>query len=372
MKIAYVFSANYWKKDGVSKKISSQISLWREMGHDVSGFCLTPYKYRNENPQPFDFKVIPFKKSRLNFVNNSDFLSRFMQSNGLSENLENLEPDVIYFRYETYKPFLKNLLSFPCKRVMEVNTIDVVENRTLAFNSVKNFAICIYSYFTRNKIFKRVDKLVTITDEIAKHESIAKFNLPHVAIPNPIDLSKVNTLKRKKDQRERKPKVLFLGSRNFPWFGVDLILKLAESVKDKLDFVLIGALGVDSPPTNVDVHNYLSGSELKEVVGTCDISMSSAALFRYGLNEAATLKVREYLAWGFPLILCHTDSAFKNQNPGPDWVLQIPNQETGLQENLEKIVDFCYKHRDTLVAEDEVKKYLDIEKLEAKRIDFLS
>jgi hypothetical protein len=371
LKIAYVFSARFWSKDGVSSKINSQILHWRRLGHDVSGYCLTPYSRAEEDCSEYAFEKAVFNSSGVSLIDLSEMLSRFCAQDDLVAKLKDFSPDVIYLRYETYKPFIGQLYRMRFPVILEVNTIDTIENRVLAKKSVIKRLLYWYSNITRKRVFGQTAGLVTITEEIGTHKDVAKFKKDFIAIPNPVDISQRTILKT--DSVKNLPKLLFIGSSNFPWFGVDKIIELARKTVGKLEFCFIGSLEIDhdSLPENVEVNGYMSGEKLSEKLTECSIAISSMALYRYGLNEAATLKVRDYILWGFPTILGHVDSAFKNHKT-PEWILQLPNTPDNVTNNIDRIVDFCERQHGKIVTHAESAIFLDFKKSEESRLRFFA
>ena len=57
------------------------------------------------------------------------------------------------------------------------------------------------------------------------------------------------------------------------------------------------------------VHGKLFGTELDALLSKADVGLASFGLFRIGLHEGCTLKVREYLASGLPVYSNHVDSS---------------------------------------------------------------
>jgi glycosyltransferase involved in cell wall biosynthesis len=53
---------------------------------------------------------------------------------------------------------------------------------------------------------------------------------------------------------------------------------------------------------DVVFHGFRSGSELDEIASVSDIAVCSLGLHRLGLTDVSPIKVREYMAQGFPMI----------------------------------------------------------------------
>src|SRR5690606_28189979 len=117
MRIAYVtiHVAPEIMQGGVGKKIKSQMSIWRERGHEVSLFSLTP-------------DVIPFPEGRqFVFDAKTNLLKRETnRAFGLMRMLDSIrayKPDVIYLRFGLYSYPLHRLFKI-APVVLETNSDD--------------------------------------------------------------------------------------------------------------------------------------------------------------------------------------------------------------------------------------------------------
>lgn len=109
------------------------------------------------------------------------------------------------------------------------------------------------------------------------------------------------------------PELLFVASSFVPWHGLDLVLN--EVKNNKSDFILHVVGSVDKNDLElckkdhrVVTHGQLNSEQLKKLGRRCWCGLSSFALFRKGMNQACTLKVREYLDSGLPVYAGHGDS----------------------------------------------------------------
>lgn len=97
-----------------------------------------------------------------------------------------------------------------------------------------------------------------------------------------------------------------------------------------------------------------------------NIGIGTLALHRKGMKEASPLKVREYLAYGLPVILGYKDTDVD----GKDFVLNIGNYELNVNENKQQITDFVNEWSDRRVDQEQVIQLIDWEMKEQRRLKF--
>ena len=87
----------------------------------------------------------------------------------------------------------------------------------------------------------------------------------------------------------------------------------------------------------VTFHGPLYGEALEALIASCDLGVGSLGMFRYGLQQGMTLKVREFMARGLPFISAVVDPAL------PDGTRLLPagvsNDETPIA--MAEIVTFA-------------------------------
>jgi hypothetical protein len=71
------------------------------------------------------------------------------------------------------------------------------------------------------------------------------------------------------------------------------------------------------------------------------VACGTLALHRNNMEEASTLKVREALAFGVPLIIAYRDTDL--EGVAADRILRLPNTPNNVSENIEAIKDFAYR-----------------------------
>ncbi len=330
----------------------SQVDAWKEMGHTVRIFNL----------------IVTESQSKTNILNAEIFLRKsiFIGNKELLKALELLRPDIIYLRFEPFKPFLYTILK-KYKTVLEINTDDLQEQLLHAKNSLVWKLRYWFNKATRSLMLSNCSGMVTVTEELSRIPNFSRYKKPMLAVPNSIVLSKFSTLKKRNNLKI--PQVYFMGNFNRKWHGVDKIIRLASMCKDQLYFHIVGgACEVDNIPPNVTMYGYLDKDDYTKIIEKCDVGIGSLSFHTIPLWEACPLKVREYLAYGLPIIIGYTDTAFLRNKP--DWILEIPNTENNVEEYRNEIVEFCIRMKDVVIPIKEVKPFVDSNIIEKEKIHF--
>jgi len=193
---------------------------------------------------------------------------------------------------------------------------------------------------------KQVLGFIGVTKEIATYENnIYKTNLPELFYPNGIDTENI-VLAEDKRKNEQMNAVFMSGSFN-PWHGLDLLLVALLKNKElvianNLTIHLIGKLTehqliqINKMDIGIKVYGHLDISQYQSILKKCDFGIGSLAMFREGLSEGSTLKVREYLAAGIPVYSGHKDSALPQNFPYYYYEPKI---------NIENMVNFGIRMR---------------------------
>ncbi len=349
MKIAYLLSHDITRNDGVTLKISTQVEEWRALGHDVEVYCQVP----NVGDSILTANQYAIGSSYLK--------SRLTVNHSLVADMTRFSPDVVYFRYDTFSSSVRKIFQlFPV--VTEINTNDLHEywglfKKEQSLKSLMRFM----AYFTfRGMVFKKVIGIVGVTQELVLNENIAKFHKPSIAVSNSIDINQYPCLK---DPNTNSNGIFFIGTPNQPWHGVDLIEELASKLS-QYHFHVVGLEG-DSTP-NLSYHGYLGREEYQSILKTCCTCIGSLAMYRNEMYESNSLKVREYIAGGFPVILGCQDSAYVDMEQ-PQW-MKVIDTSKGL--DIEEIERFIEKYKNFVIP-DEQKWPISSQYNERRRLKFI-
>jgi Glycosyltransferase Family 4 len=350
MRIAYVC---YWfllERDGVAYKIDGQVGRWRAAGHEVEVFCLT----RSGNTRE-GWRLFPFDSTA----------GRFAATRELAGAVGAWRPDVVYLRYDLFLPPLQRVLRrFPT--VVEVNADDREEVR---LRLVRTRASGLYNEVNRRILLGRAKALVTVTRELSRSPSFTRFRKPTRVIGNGVDLDALRELPPPANER---PQIVFLGSVDQVWHGVDKLGALARLMPDA-DFHVVGYARQDfrfTPPDNLYAHGALARHEFEPILARADLAIGTLALHRKHMNEACPLKVREYLGYGLPVVLGYRDTDWLDVSPW--FLLELPNEEGNAVGHLAEIRAFLEQVRGRRVPRAEVADRIGAASKERARLELLA
>lgn len=355
MKIAYVAHVSS-RSNGVLAKVRAQAAIWRGIGHDVRIF------YVSNAP-------VPCEKTYLVWRN----FERLNARGGMLSDIEAFSPDMVYLRPGKITLNTQIMLhKFGRKMVVEINSNYIEEGRHNAHKSFLKYAAYRFNVSYFPYVARSVAGIVCVTHEL---EALSAFSSQpnKMVVPNGI-LLKADML-CKQNAPEGPVRILFLGSPDQPWHGVDTLPNLAQRLGDGFHIHVIGPrtmqLGQERLPQNITVHGYMDRAEYSRLIASMHIGLGSAALYRNKMNEACPLKVREYIASGFPVILPYRDSAFSKECP--EWVLRTPNEPNAFRDMsvVSRIGDFCVRYRDFVVQHHASASYVDAAVLEADKVEHL-
>jgi hypothetical protein len=351
MRIAYLINHDIRRNDGVTVKIRAQIGEWKRQGEIVQVFSYVPEK--GESILPAD-----------QFPRGNYLTSRLLRDHALLNAIEDFRPDLLYLRYDVWSVTIGELIrKYPV--VAELNSIDINEMRLLwvEHRTVKSF-LRYHSYrVLRNLVLTRLDGAIAVTREIAQHRAFRNHIRHSIVVPNGIDLQSFPVVKNRMIADEPL-RLFFIGTPNQPWHGVDLIELIAEKVPD-WEFHFVGFEKNNS--NNCYYYGYQSVTRYLKILERCHICVGSMALSRNGMEEACPLKVREYLAYGFPVVLGYNDSAFLHREL-PEWVFHFRQPATN--DEIARLREFGERNRHRVVSRDET-GMIDVRNLESKRLGFL-
>lgn len=350
MRIAYVCYLNADGHHGVSRKISMQTASWVTAGHDVAVFCVS----NGAVELPFEATTRVFSGLRARLRATSDLVEAALVAT----------PDVAYVRYDLFLPPLPRLLR-RAATIVEVNS-DLGREVALWDDAMAGAGA--YERFNRRVILGRAAGIVCTAYELERRVVPPRVSAPRIVIGNGVDLDAFTTLPSPSNDR---PRAVYIGFPDQPWQGVDKLLRLAELLPE-VDFEIVGfgreALPAE-PPTNVRARGLLERREYEAVFAGCDIGIGPLALHRKGLEEAATLKTREYLAYGMPVLIAQRDPDFPDDDRW--FFLRIPNTEGNVEHHAAEIGAFARAMRGRRVARHEIEASIGIRDKEARRLAFM-
>lgn len=364
MKIAYIISQAADKLDGIGDKVVGQISTWRELGHDARIMSFAP-----RSGSALDSTV--GWVFGLEYPLGDPILGKIYR---LFQYLRGLwvlfwwRPDVVYAR-AGYRPFGCDLWSFlGAKVILEINS-DLVKE---VENHLETGAVDVAEGQRRLTLWKdslaKCDGMISVSYQMDEANIQFITSQSHAVVWNSVDFGEAANYVRTNAGNPR-PKLCFIGSKDYSWNGLDILKDFAAEMVGKLDFVVIGASDNDLRSENVEVVPYLRRDDMLKVLAGCDVGLGTLALFRKGLNECSALKVRDYALLGMPIILAYKETPFVGQDV-PNWILEIPNNEESLKEFSAKILSFCEKWKGISFNSNEAKPFYHSAYVEHRRMEF--
>ncbi len=362
MKIAYLVSAGVVAvpTSGVVKKIESHIREWERLGHEVRLFALVPPGADPVVVQKFAPGVIledaPLRFKYLVL----DILRRYQTSAKLAEAVDTWKPDLIYHRFGTFFPaFLKLQKNYPT--VIEVNTDDVMELKLL-----QPLYKRAYRQFSRRKALRTAAGAVFLTHELAERQYFKEYVRKSTVIANGIDFGTYPEGLLERAAHNKEPQFVFIASPGLSWHGLDQLFELAR-IFPPWGFHVIGPKAPPRGiPKNVKFYGELSEDQYRPVLQKADFGIGSLASHRKKMSEACPLKVREYLAYGLPVILRDSDTDFPKE---PWFVLRLPEETQRMADYAPIIRDFVQSAQSRRVRRLEI-AHLDVKYKEKLRLDF--
>ncbi len=351
MNIAYIISHDTSTNDGVTKKILAQITEWKYLEHKVTLFNIFNIQ-SHFGLSAKTYAPLGYIKSRL-----------FLYSDLLAD-IEKIGPSLVYIRYDSWYLTL-NTIAKRFKTIVEINTNQKLEYKLLVKTQKSLKAIFRYLFHRigQNIFLPNVTGIITVTEELSNDPLIKKFNKPNIYVPNGIDLTKFTAVKNQFNT-EKRIGLFFMGTSGQSWHGIDLIKKLSYQLPE-YDFHIVGIQG--NSTNNLIYYPFLQKIQYIQILKKCHICLGSLALYRKGIQEACPLKVREYIAYGYPIIINYLDTAFIDSKKIPEWVFRLDINNI----NFVQLASFINKYKNFIIP-DEEKVPFSIKETESKRIAFFN
>lgn len=333
MKIAYIVPENISIHSGLNYKINSQVSEWAKEDNDVFLVKLaerTVTDYKGNIIYMEHIKESPFP-SRIGVFHDNHNSYKFALTA-----LKIIKPNLTYSRY-LFPSFNTNQIKKHSKTlIVEINADDVSE-----YNQ-KNVITGMFNRIFRSRFLVTVDGFIFVTNEIRKSNNFKFNNKSSIVIANGVDTKDFDFIETTNNDV---PNLVFVGSPNQSWHGIDKIEQLAKILPDSIIHIIgPSKLECESQwsmsPKNVIFHGYLTNHKTNIIVKNSDIGIGTLSLYRKGMNEACPLKVRQYLAFGIPVIAAYQDTDLSDKE---EFFLKLPNNNNELNDYKEDIINFVNK-----------------------------
>lgn len=219
--------------------------------------------------------------------------------------------DVFIIRYSVHDPYLYEFMQEVKLPVYFIHhTLELPELYSMGF--VGKFRY-IFDKYMGARSLPLAKGLIAVTDEIFDFEcsrlgSDVLMNKGFI-YPNGVMLNDSNLLL---DKRTDIPELIFVASYFFEWHGLDLLLDNLKNNSENFILHIVGVVNdndkkIACNDRRVIFHGEKNNSEIEEISQSCWLGLTSFALNRKGMEQACTLKVREYLSLGLPVYSGHLD-----------------------------------------------------------------
>ncbi len=351
MRIAVLLHWNEGEDSGVFKKVVAQIRTWVTYGAQISVHVISRGPTLDAWQRHLGGHLLTFHCYR------QATTSRWRAWKAAVDAIYAQEPDLVYHRYDLYMPPLKRL-AHKLPLVLEINTDDLKEY------CLTPSLRCWYNRLTRGLLLQKAAGMIFVTHELSRLPHFSRFGKAFVVIGNGIALQDYPQFPPPCKQT---PRLVFLGTGNQPWHGVDKVLRLARHFPEwHFDIIGPAVRPTQQVPSNVIIHGLLTRNEYEPLLAQAHVALGTLALHRKGVQEASPLKVREYLAYGLPCIIAYRDTDFPQ---GAPFILELPNKEDNIETNLAAVETFVHKWQSQRVPRDAI-SHLDAKVKESQRIAF--
>lgn len=242
--------------------------------------------------------------------------------------------DVFVLRYYVHDPFQYEFVKNCKKPVFFVH--HTLEGPELAGSgSMSGLARSAFEKALGGPTISESTGIIGVTDEIIEYESKRSNGKDKKVIlyPNGIIMNNPPV----EDKRGEIPEFLFVAGHFSPWHGLDLLLNDMRSNNKNFLLHLVGGLSesdrrLAENDHRVVLHGMKTHSEICEIATTCWAGLSSFALHRNNMRQACTLKVREYLMMGLPVLSGYEDvfprdmRYYRKINPSVEDLLQSSSE----------------------------------------------
>ncbi|MFC5649863.1 glycosyltransferase family 4 protein [Paenibacillus solisilvae] len=370
MKILFITSVIKDLSSGVFKKNGWQVKAMRALGHQVSfGYFDTQDTFVIENEHGQVTTVIPAHSYGFGRRKVMISIKNFMAGKGY---------ELLYSRWEQYYPLIartyREIKKTGTKVYLEIPTYPLQEERKNIRQRyfkekryvkwLKHWLYQVISEIGEGRMKDAVDKVVTFMN----HKTI--WGIPVICLDNGVDVESV-------PHRTYVPQssiIHLIGVGNIAdWHGYD---RLIRSIKDyyslekrdyDVKFTIVGdGISVTSLKrlvTQLNLEQIVQftglkhGKELDQLFDHADVAVSSLAEFRRNLETASTLKMKEYVARGIPIIYAYNEMGLTGNE---FFVKQFPNNDSAIDfsEIIQFVLECRENHQKILeIREFAVKKY---------------
>lgn len=297
---------------GVRNQMSWEALAAREQGFDWDArlFCCHPAPPDSELIVQAKLGAVPADSKNTTFVDRAKLHINYLHW------LQSVERDydAILLRYNTCDPFQAGFVRSTKRPVFTVHhTLEIPEIRN-SHRGYSRIAHAGLEKLTEKFTLNATHGTIAVTGEILQYEGTRNHcsgSKPGYIYPNGIYYGHDGGSSLE-DKRGKIPELLFVASHFAPWHGLDRLLASLPGSDAPFILHLVGTLSakdqaVASTDPRIRLHGQLNDAPLQALSRQCWLGLSSFALDRNGMQQACTLKVREYLLNGLPVYANYQD-----------------------------------------------------------------
>jgi len=221
--------------------------------------------------------------------------------------------DLYIFRYSMHDPFMY-LISLFIKNYatlhhsFEVEEIELYNDQNFFIKKAK----LLIEKYLGVKVINKAKAIIGVTEEICKYELLRIFDTkvfkPFFVYPNGIYGTKLIA-----DRRASQIECILVSSNFQPWVGLDLLIDQYNRYGDlNIKIHLVGnapkeLLSKLAGKNMFVYHGVLEGEKLLKLYERAWLGITSFGFHRKQMKQACTLKAREYLSLGIPVVGGHEE-----------------------------------------------------------------
>lgn len=355
---------------GILKKLRQKLSVLQEMdrfdlrllifGRDPQGKAVAEFKFLRS-----EYLTIP--KYEGNTLLRQPLFWPLMLNLGekhalsrIAERVNQLSPDVLIMRdFRATKEGNRVFAQLNAKKkVLEINTNLEAEAKMLYQRDVSNrWNYLQWQAEKRRKaeLLNEVDGFIGVSTELIDlYQAKCVKQKPAVlcangCIPANVPLASIPV------QKEM-IRAVFLAGAGDSFYKIERFLKSLEEYKGETMFQ-VNVVGMER--RNIVRDNYkvtfaptAYGAALDQCLNDVHFGISTMGLHQKNMNEGSTLKVREYVSRGIPVLLGYTDSDISDDAP---FVFRVPNSEAPIKVN--EVVEWAKAMPISLEFRNDIRSY---------------
>lgn len=346
MKICFISFGRPSRSYGVAKKILAQAEALKQAKVSVMVIFMSIHGLDKDQCLEGDYTHL-FLERPGTVPLLSKITNRRVLISKLEKYLNGQEYDLLYMRYPPYVDgAMVNFAKRHPNLITENNSKELQEKQLNG-----NYLTWMLERIYGSRFLQNVLAVVAVTNEIAAYENNrAGKMLKTYVVQNGISVKDM-PVRSIPAFDHHNLNILFV-AKIYPHHGLDRLIKGLSNYRGELNICLhvVGdgpALpGIKRLVNNLKLQHHvkfygrLAGKELDVMYDKCHLAVGTLGIHRNGMQEGATLKVREYISRGIPFFLSYWDDDLDNESIKP-YVLKLPEGEDAI--DVSSVLKFASK-----------------------------